>query len=586
VPEFHQKYFENPEWASAATNIVLDCMSANPVESFKLSDDKSFVAWLNNVLRPYTPSLLRQVLTSTTKSVSGMAHPRQMDVIFKAKNLPSDRHHIAEITVIGELTTSKRQGVWQSKFLQLSTYVRELFIARPQRLFAHGFIIFHDEMQPWVFDRSGAFASDAFNIYQQPSRFLTTLVGYCLMSDEDTGVVDFELPFPRKNDFLFKSHAIISRGTSVQATTDDKMVAKFSWQRDVHPTEAELLRSASHVIGMPQLAHYQQLATIEDLRAGLTFSPSTRRFITGDVQSQKKKRNISQVQTDEEEDTARPADLTHPENSFFFENKTFWCLFITPRGRSIDHFRELGVKQILMGFRDAIDLHQRLVTEAKILHRDVSIGNIAVTEPTINSGKCGMLIDLDHAARIDENGLTINTGARTMPGTYEYMALEIIEGEGEVSHTFRHDVESFFWVLLSIGLLDGREKGDDKPIQKWYRGGYFDVFDAKVSELTKLGRPKTSFSARFEQIRPLLRQLKNILFYPAGTNNEVFLGAHSHADALYKDVIDALTDAIVNCEEKVVPKTRDKSYDCASTTILKRSHCLRAKSTVDGLDRD
>jgi hypothetical protein len=61
---------------------------------------------------------------------------------------------------------------------------------------------------------------------------------------------------------------------------------------------------------------------------------------------------------------------------------------------------------------------------------------------------------------------------------------------------------------------------------------------------------ETSFSARFEQIRPLLRQLKKILFYPAETNGKLFLGTPSHADALYKDVIDAFTEAIAKCEEE------------------------------------
>lgn len=54
-----------------------------------------------------------------------------------------------------------------------------------------------------------------------------------------------------------------------------------------------------------------------------------------------------------------------------------------------------------------------------------------------------MLIDLD-LAKVLGNG---PSGARHQTGTKEIMGIEMLLG---IDHTYRHDVESFFYVLLWI----------------------------------------------------------------------------------------------------------------------------------------
>ena len=63
-----------------------------------------------------------------------------------------------------------------------------------------------------------------------------------------------------------------------------------------------------------------------------------------------------------------------------------------------------------------------------------------------------MLIDLDLAVSVDKHGRSEQTEARTMTGTLEYMTIEILKGglnpeTACIEHTYRHDLESFFYVL-------------------------------------------------------------------------------------------------------------------------------------------
>ncbi len=66
----------------------------------------------------------------------------------------------------------------------------------------------------------------------------------------------------------------------------------------------------------------------------------------------------------------------------------------------------------------------------------------------------------------------------------EFMAIEVLR---RVAHTYRHDLESFFYVLLWICARRAWEKYEswfDQPLKqsrltKWYRGSYDDIADAK-----------------------------------------------------------------------------------------------------------
>jgi len=46
-------------------------------------------------------------------------------------------------------------------------------------------------MRLWVFDRSGPYNSEKFNIHKEPERFVKVLAGYAIMSDAELGLNTF-----------------------------------------------------------------------------------------------------------------------------------------------------------------------------------------------------------------------------------------------------------------------------------------------------------------------------------------------------------------------------------------------------------
>ncbi|KAA8894046.1 hypothetical protein FN846DRAFT_913332 [Sphaerosporella brunnea] len=128
-------------------------------------------------------------------------------------------------------------------------------------------------------------------------------------------------------------------------------------------------------------------------------------------------------------------------DDFQCDNRVFSRLVMTPVGRAIDTFT--SITELLAAMRDAIRGHQMLYNTYQVLHRDVSLFNILIDEDPTRVGK-GLLIDLDLAIRRDRLN---TTGASHRTGTQDFMAPSLLKGH---PHSFRHDLESFFYVLLWI----------------------------------------------------------------------------------------------------------------------------------------
>ncbi len=104
-----------------------------------------------------------------------------------------------------------------------------------------------------------------------------------------------------------------------------------------------------------------------------------------------------------------------------------------------------------------------MLLDGGILHRDISLNNIIMTNPKEAGGFSGMLIDLDLAVRVDKAGKNEQTEAHAMTGTLEFIAIELLEATlntetRRLEHTYRHDLESFFYVFLSVCVRYGWNK--------------------------------------------------------------------------------------------------------------------------------
>ena len=226
-----------------------------------------------------------------------------------------------------------------------------------------------------------------------------------------------------------------------------------------------------------------------------------------------------------------------------WENRIYSCLIVSPAGRVISEFRT--IKELLESERDAIKAHRSLYVKGRILHRDISPNNIIITNPETANGFKGMLIDLD-LAKVRDSG---PSGARHQTGTMQFMAVEVLR---KIDHTYRHDLESFFYVLLWMcarqswnnGFGVGQEPPKESILREWEIGSFKVIASVKRGHMTVNGMDEImdEFPEAMEVVKPLCLKIRTILF---GDSARLVLGTPTgEPDQLYTPIIAAYDDTI------------------------------------------
>ncbi|KAF8498372.1 hypothetical protein BU17DRAFT_72339 [Hysterangium stoloniferum] len=122
-------------------------------------------------------------------------------------------------------------------------------------------------------------------------------------------------------------------------------------------------------------------------------------------------------------------------------------LVLNEIGRSLTDFR--NTKEMVTAVRDAIIAHGDAYDKAEILHRDISSGNILITQ---TGG--GLLIDWDLCKKLQH--IRQGQGHIERTGTWQFMAARLLviptDGELPVIPDRADDLESFFYVIVWIAL--------------------------------------------------------------------------------------------------------------------------------------
>ena len=617
--DFEKKYFEEKEWSGQCSDIykqLSEKYDGHALREFPTTLSENEVwKWVDSFQESYLKtSSSRYFRTKSKKEIEDGQGERQLDLLIKRSDAASaEVHSIGDVLVVGELTSSKKSARWRPKFVQLATYMRDVFSAQPTRRFVHGFLLFATQMQLWVFDRSGAYSSTTFDILEDPERFIRAISGYALMNDEELGLDTFIQKDGKRTSvtiadattgenrvleleatpFTFQ-RSVASRGTTCYRTTNGKQVVKFSWRAAERSSESEHLQAARNVSGIPKLEGSRNIISTKALRAGLTFSLKSkplghavpekridpaklsstshstqelgnlnisgtkRSSIADDEQSRKRSRPNSRRSSLRQE--VSPGDVKKSQGQILkpkpvYQNRVLTCMGISPAGYPLSAFTffRKPVKQLLAGIRDAIKAHKSLFLDGKILHRDVSLHNIILTDEK-ETGRFGMLIDLDLAVRVGADGKNEPTEAHTMTGTLEYMAIEILEGGLDretvgIEHTYRHDLESFFYVLLFACMRYGWEAGKSPkshPLSEWYTGSIEDIYRTKSGDIAaafeRVVIPK--FSPKFAFAKGLARKLRDILFFKGPSKGFFYTGTPEKPEELYDPMIQAFDEAI------------------------------------------
>ena len=601
VGGFLDKFFSPKSWSKDQKAMLEGIMTAYDRKKWTdfpaTPDEKPVWDWLRSLEERFLSDAPHKLHTTRTANqfkerkgqmdVFVQTPATKMDVAFEYKN----------VLVVGEQKKSYDTSRFKANLLQLTRYVRGVFADQPTRRFVHAFSLCASTMELWVFDRSGPYSSGPFDIHDEPDKFARALVGYTTMDDEAMGLdtfiqrqdthryvtlddADGNVKMIKLEKAMVRQRAIVCRGTTCYETRD-KHVAKFSWASDKRKLEVEQLRRAERrgVKGVAKVVAHRQITTIAAIRKGLEFS-KPHRFReeavhledptsatastntsghkrksssdhTSDNASESKRRRSNNQKSklvtklNDELSIGKVKPSLYAAGDDLWENRMYSCLVVSPAGRVISDFRT--VNELLESMRDAIKAHRSLYKTGNILHRDISSNNIIITDPEAADGLKGMLIDLDLAKERDSGP----SGARHQTGTMQFMAVEVLR---KADHTYRHDLESFFYVLLWMcarqswnnGFAGQERPAKESLLRKWEIGSFKDIASAKTGHMTvnSLDDIMSEFPAALGIVKPLCLRIRKILF-PMDKDERMSFGTPAgDPDQLYNPIIVAFDNAI------------------------------------------
>ncbi|KAI1779308.1 FunK1 protein kinase [Hypoxylon cercidicola] len=470
----------------------------------------------------------------------------------QASNVQTRWDHVQ---VIGQFYQNR--VCYQDGLLRLCRSAHEVFASQPTRLFLHGFYIRGSLIELWVFDRSGLYCSDMFDIQKDFVQFLSVILSYQWMTDQELGKINIiktdkdgsyiilgRVGMPSLGKLYLKSQPIASREdlvgsgtTCYRARTPDSErwnhVLKFKWRWARERPEDKLLKLAKErcVWGAISLDHYEEVESTANLRRGLRWG--THRKFSG--------KGKGDIEEKRQEVTCNADGLVEytEETDNFFQNRILACIVTSPVGRPLHTFQSL--LELLQVFRDDIKCHRSLYYDAKILHQDISPGNMIILDGQDEGNPKGILIDLDSAIELAE-GLETELD---IVGTRPFMAIGVLKSE---CHTYRHDLESFLYVFLWTIITNHTENPPEtSKLRQWSNGNWNKLAVRKSLDMDQNGFQTLlgEFTPEFHSLKPLAESLRQILFpLQAGVIWTGTDGSVEATDKLYDGMIRAFEEAI------------------------------------------
>ncbi|KAG5931507.1 hypothetical protein E4U60_006045 [Claviceps pazoutovae] len=483
-------------------------------------DDEPVWDWLRSLEEAFLSDAPNKLHTTGTASQVNKRKGQMNVFLRKPTAKATDAFLYKHVLVVGVQKEAYKKSMMQTNLLRLARHVRGVFADQPTRRYVHAFSLYDSKMELWVFDRSGPYSSGTFDIHDESDKFARALVGYTTMDDDALGLntvierrdghrhitlddASGKETRLRLDKAMNRRRAVVSRGTTCYETQHGH-VAKFQWALDQPPLELEQLKLAETMgfEGVVRVVAHRRFTSIAEMREGLQF-PEAHRFRlpsedeslsdmhgfscssrTPDGSSGSKEPPSADYESDLGNGCNDEPGLNTPGQKLW-ENKTFSCLVISPAGREINDFR--NIKELLECERDAVRAHRSLYLKGKILHRDISPHNIIITRSATADDFKGMLIDLDMACTRESD----QDGALHAVGTLPSMAVQVLL---KINRTYRHDVESFFYLLLWLcgreawdpvkGLAVEREKQrKESCFRKWHVGTLQDIAELKQDQM-------------------------------------------------------------------------------------------------------
>ncbi|KAA8644936.1 hypothetical protein EYZ11_009255 [Aspergillus tanneri] len=207
VRGFYKAYFGGIEGLEEmVTAVFRKCHGNNPLFTEygwlgwpKSAKEREVLDWLAPLVRRLhnlavdegfnlTPE--RTILTQPNRPLEGSMADRKLDtgIVCNSDVTNQTKYEWSQILVLGELKSSNPKEDTASKtWRDLGRYAREVLTIQDTRRFALGFTLCGSNMQLWEFDRVGAIASSPFDINRYGQQFVSAMLGFLLMNDEQLG---------------------------------------------------------------------------------------------------------------------------------------------------------------------------------------------------------------------------------------------------------------------------------------------------------------------------------------------------------------------------------------------------------------
>ncbi|KAI1279116.1 FunK1 protein kinase [Xylaria sp. FL0933] len=448
-------------------------------------------------------------------------------VLLTMPTSPSSDTHIRwnDVQVVGQFYRSC-SVCYREGLLRLCRSAYQVFASQPLRLFLHGFYIRGSLIELWVFDRSGIYCSNMFDVRKDFCQFLSVILSYQRMTDQDLGksniimtdesgsyIILNSVAAPSLRRLYLESKPIASReGLAGTGTTCYRArlpdlarwgyAVKFKWRWARERPEDELLKLAKKkcVWGAVSLDYYEEFESTANLRRSLRWG-THKKF----TEPRLRERQGSDEEQQRRDQTAGFVQFTEDTENYF-QNRILACTITSPVGRPLQTFQ--SPLELLQVFRDAIKCHRSLYYDAGILHQDISPGNMIILDNQEERKPKGILIDLDSAIELDERTET----ELGITGTRPFMAIGVLRNE---RHTYRHDLESFLYVLLWTIITNRTDNPPEtSKLRQWSNGDWSQLAARKSLDVEPGGFENIleEFSREYYPFKPLARSLRQVLF--------------------------------------------------------------------------
>jgi Fungal protein kinase len=494
------------------------------------------------------PKCQRRPLAQPDKPLQGSIADRKLDVGFVSDSRAGkdSRCHWSQILIPGELKSNPSADIASKAWLDLGRYVREVLAAQDTRHFVLGFTLCGSFMRVWEFDRLGGIASERFDINRDALQFISTILGFLWMDEEQLGFdpaiiveegrryIDIDRNGYRErlviDELMKRAPCIAGRATTCwkayrKGDLQTPLVIKDSWQYLERDEEGELLREAAEK-GVVNAARYYHHETVlirgknddirSNIRKGLDITKAENYRIGSLVLPRKGQSscNISRKRSSDCTNaplppTKRPCSSSPTKaGSNALSNRVRRRVILRDYGKAI--YKASSPTALLAALEDCIEGYESLHKRAGILHCDISPNNLLFNK------EGGFLIDLDLAIR---EGRMEPSGAWGKTGTRAFMAIGVLLGE---KHSFMHDLESFFWVLFWICIhYKGPHEWRVVPFfEKWNYADTKELAYIKKAiiddERDFMESVEENFTQHYQPLIPCVNKLRRVVFPDGG----------------------------------------------------------------------